>query len=417
MGIFGSLAMVPEGWTIQPLAKAVGEKGATIGGPFGSDLTQQDYLPAGVPVIRISNQQGPNIGGEFVYVSAQKADRLSKNLAYPSDIIVAQRGSTTGKVSRIVANEGFERYVICQSQMAIRPDVEAVDPDYLFQFMLSDLFARHVEAELIQTGQPHINLGILREAPTPLPPLPEQKKIAEILSTWDSAIETTVKLLANAKMQKQALMQELLTGKRRLSGFTASWVEKPMAEIATRIQRRTDGGNHPILTISSTSGFVRQDQKYSRYMAGKSVENYILLRRGEFAYNKGNSKSFEFGCVFDLEGFQTGLVPHVYVCFRLKEGLNHRFFKALFAADYLRPQLGRLVNTGVRNNGLLNISPAQFLSTRVPVPSISEQEVLGEILEAASAAVSGHQQKLDILRNEKSALMQQLLTGKRRVRA
>lgn len=408
--------MVPEGWAIRPLAKAVGERGATIGGPFGSDLTQKDYVSTGVPVIRIANQQGTSIGGEFVYVSAAKADRLSKNLAYSSDIIVAQRGSTTGKVSRISGNSGFERYVICQSQMAVRPDAEAVDPDYLFQFMLSDLFAKHVEAELIQTGQPHINLGILREAPTPLPPLPEQKKIAEILSTWDKAIETTEKLLANAEAQKHALMQQLLGGKWRLKGFEGAWGTKSLSEISTRIQRKTDGEDHPILTISSTAGFVRQDAKYSRYMAGKSAENYMLLRRGEFAYNKGNSKTFEFGCVFDLSEFSTGLVPHVYVCFRLKEGLSHRFYKALFAADYLRPQLGRLVNTGVRNNGLLNISPSQFLSTKVPVPSFAEQEALGTILEDAAALELHHRSHLDSLKQEKSALMQQLLTGKRRVK-
>ena len=81
-------------------------------------------------------------------------------------------------------------------------------------------------------------------------------------------------------------------------------------ELSKRVTRKSDGKPHPILTISSTSGFVRQDSKYRRYMAGESVNNYILLYNGEFAYNKGNSKTYELGCIFPLSNFETGLVPH-----------------------------------------------------------------------------------------------------------
>ncbi|HBK9123049.1 TPA: restriction endonuclease subunit S, partial [Escherichia coli] len=167
---------------------------------------------------------------------------------------------------------------------------------------------------------------------------------------------------------------------------------------------------------SSLSGFVRQDERYSRYMAGESVKNYILLKKGEFAYNKGNSKTYEFGCIFDLEAYEAGLVPHVYVCFRLKNGLSHRYFKYLFEADYLKPQLGALVNTGVRNNGLLNIKPTEFMQTKVPVPCFEEQESIADMLYNSSRTIRVLQDKLACLKDEKKALMQQLLTGKRRVK-
>ncbi|MES0074958.1 restriction endonuclease subunit S [Mesorhizobium sp. M0058] len=301
--------------------------------------------------------------------------------------------------------------------MRFRADPAKVVAEFLEQTLRGQTALSYLQSAASGTSSSMVKLTgpVVANTPVKIPPLPEQKKIAEILSTWDGAVETTEKLLANAEAQKRALTQQLLTGRMRLKGFGGPWLQKPLTEIVTRIQRKTDGGNHPILTISSTSGFIRQDEKYSRYMAGKSVENYLLLHRGEFAYNKGNSKTFEFGCVFDLEEFETGLVPHVYVCFRLNEGLSHRFFRALFSADYLRPQLGRLVNTGVRNNGLLNISPAQFLGTRVPVPSVAEQEALGTVLDAAAATVTQHRRSLRILKNEKSALMQLLLTGKTRV--
>ncbi|EEY6128031.1 restriction endonuclease subunit S [Escherichia coli] len=254
-----------------------------------------------------------------------------------------------------------------------------------------------------------------------IPPLLEQKKIAQILSTWDKAISVTEKLLTNSQQQKKALMQQLLTGKKRLLDengvrFSTEWEFKRISEIATRVQRKNDAAEHPILTISSLSGFVRQDERYSRYMAGESVKNYILLKKGEFAYNKGNSKTYEFGCIFDLEAYEAGLVPHVYVCFRLKNGLSHRYFKYLFEADYLKPQLGALVNTGVRNNGLLNIKPTEFMQTKVPVPCFEEQESIADMLYNSSRTIRVLQDKLACLKDEKKALMQQLLTGKRRVK-
>lgn len=267
----------------------------------------------------------------------------------------------------------------------------------------------------------NITKGELLSLKILIPPASEQNKIAQILSTWDKAITTAEQLLANSQQQKKALIQQLLTGRKRLldkSGvrFSGEWKFQTISQISKRIQRKSDGEEHPILTISSLSGFVRQDERYSRYMAGESVKNYILLQKGEFAYNKGNSKTFEFGCIFDLENFETGLVPHVYVCFKLNSGLSHRYFKYLFEADYLKPQLGALVNTGVRNNGLLNIKPTEFMATHVPVPSFDEQERIADVLHASSQTIHNLEQKLEALKQEKKALMQQLLTGKRRVK-
>lgn len=255
---------------------------------------------------------------------------------------------------------------------------------FYYYFMHRDIFSFLSRQG---AGRFKLNKASLEKIPVLIPPIQEQTKIAQILSTWDKAITATEQLLANSQQQKKALMQQLLTGKKRLLDkngvrFSGELKFQTISQISKRIQRKTDGQEHPILTISSLSGFVRQDQRYSRYMAGESVKNYILLREGEFAYNKGNSKTFEFGCIFDLENFKTGLVPHVYVCFKLNSGLSHRYFKYLFEADYLKPQLGALVNTGVRNNGLLNIKPSEFMATKVPVPCFNEQEHIADVLYA-----------------------------------
>lgn len=196
----------------------------------------------------------------------------------------------------------------------------------------------------------------------------------------------------------------------------SKWKLAQLDEISTRIQRESDGGDHPVLMISAATGFVPQSEMYSRFMAGKSLENYVLLRQGEFAYNKGNSKAYEFGCIYPLESFRQGLVPHVYVCFSMNESICFRpFYKYLFESDYLHDQLGALVNTGVRNNGLLNIRPVDFLSTRVPVPPMKEQKQIAGALDMVSNVIRNLEQNMEKLKSEKTALMQQLLTGKRRV--
>lgn len=247
----------------------------------------------------------------------------------------------------------------------------------------------------------------------PLPPKHEQAAIVRLLSTWDQAIATTERLLANSQRKVDALLQQLLIN----PAARGEWPMAPIGEISERVQRRANEGEElPVLMISSGSGFVRQDEKYSRFMAGKSVENYIALDRGEFAYNKGNSKLYEFGCVFPLRSQDRGLVPHVYVCFKLSDRLEASFYEHLFRADYLHDQLGALVNTGVRNNGLLNIRPADFLACQVPVPPLDEQRRIAEVLSTATSWVEHHARDLELLNQEKTALMSQLLIGKRRVK-
>ena len=162
-----------------------------IGGPFGSKLTQKDYTEEGVPVIRGSNMvsAGRWLGGEFAFVSEAKVEAdLKSNLAQPGDIIVTQRG-TLGQVAIVPDHYGFERYVISQSQMAVRVPNHKADRDFVFYFLQSPQFAAYVETSTIQTGVPHINLGILRSAPAIWPEVKQQARVASVLVVLDEKIE------------------------------------------------------------------------------------------------------------------------------------------------------------------------------------------------------------------------------------
>jgi type I restriction enzyme S subunit len=196
--------------------------------------------------------------------------------------------------------------------------------------------------------------------------------------------------------------------------FPQQWPLKALSAVSTPVRRKSKGDNHPVMTISAKSGFLMQSAKFARDMAGQSVERYTLLHEGEFAYNKGNSKTAPYGCVFRLDR-PTALVPFVYYCFTLKPGLDPEFYEHLFAAGALNHQLSRLINSGVRNDGLLNLYSDDFYSCRVPVPPIDEQRRIARALTAAKQELALIDDEIEVLTRQKRGLMQKLLTGEWRV--
>lgn len=294
-----------------------------------------------------------------------------------------------------------------------RVNKSVLDPRFASYLMRSSTVLDQIFLGGTGTNISNLSQEILAKVAVHIPSLTEQRHIADAIYTWDQAISAAERARANARKNVDALLQRLIA----IPCARDKWSMAAIGAISERVQRRaTETDELPVLMISSSAGFVRQDEKYSRFMAGKSVENYIALGRGEFAYNKGNSKLYEFGCVFPLKGYERGLVPNVYVCFKLLPNLNATFYEHLFRADFLRDQLAALVNTGVRNNGLLNIRPADFLACQVPVPPLDVQNQIAQALTTAARWVELHERDLELLREEKAALMSQLLTGRRRVR-
>jgi type I restriction enzyme S subunit len=164
-------------------------KYAFVGGPFGSNLTSEDYVSTpGVPVIRGNNLGGKEprfIDDDFVFVSESKAESLQQNMAHPGDLIVTQRG-TLGQIAEIPRNSAYTRYVISQSQMKLTVNEDLASPRYLYHYYRSPIATACLNRRIQATGVPHINLAILKEFPVPLPPLSEQKRIAAILDKADA---------------------------------------------------------------------------------------------------------------------------------------------------------------------------------------------------------------------------------------
>jgi type I restriction enzyme S subunit len=394
--------MLPEGWCRSTLGEIAR---ITSGGT--PDRSEPSYWGGTIPWVTTSEIQFNTITDTAEKITEAGLKNSSAKLFPPGTLLMAMYGQ--GKTRGQVAKLGIEASTN-QACAAILLHPEH-SPDFYYHYLSAQYEALR---GLGNAGtQQNLSAGILKDVEVLVPPLDEQRAIARVLCIWDEAIASAVRLTENARQAMAALIeQSVLRGVRN-----GAWPMRHLTDIATRVQRsEVAEPDLPVLMISSGTGFVRQDEKYSRFMAGKSVEKYIALEEGDFAYNKGNSKRYEFGCVFPLKGLPKGLVPHVYVCFRLNDDHHPGFFEHLFAADFLHDQLGALVNTGVRNNGLLNIRPADFMACKVPVPPREEQQAIAAWLAVAAEWVSRSDAYAASLREEKAALVTDLLTGERRVR-
>lgn len=367
-----------------------------------------EYWNGGVKWVSLADSS--KLDKRYIHDTAKKISALglrhSSAVLHPKGTVIVSRDAGVGK-SAILGDE----MAVSQHFIAWQCDEKTLHNEYLYQWLQSHKqdFERVAVGSTVKT----IGLAYFEKLKIPLPPIGAQKKHAEILAEWDAAIEQFELLSATKERYIAALVNSLIVRPAK----DESWRKVPIHEIADRVQRQGDGEEYPLLTISSASGFVRQEEKYGRYMAGESAKTYTLLRKGEFSYNKGNSLRYEFGCIFKLQDYPAALVPSVYVSFRLHKTVCASYLSHLLAADYLKPQLRALVKTGVRNNGLLNIRPDEFMGTTVPLPPLDQQQKIARVLDAARAEVELLQKKLAALRDQKRGLMQKLLTGQWRTKS
>jgi type I restriction enzyme, S subunit len=231
--------MRTNGWTECRVAEiAAPTKNALVGGPFGSNLVQRDYEPSGVPVIRGQNMGfGRWVTGEFAFVSEQKAQKLSPNMARPGDLIFTQRG-TLGQVA-IVPDKPFDRYIISQSQMKLSADGSKADPLFLYYLFTTPQHQDYILRNAIQTGVPHTNLQHLRETPLRLPSLAEQRGIASVLGALDDKIELNRRMNETLEALAQSLFKSWFVDATR-TGLPEGWRESTIGE-----EVRVVGGSTP----------------------------------------------------------------------------------------------------------------------------------------------------------------------------
>lgn len=194
------------------------------------------------------------------------------------------------------------------------------------------------------------------------------------------------------------------------------WQVEQLSKIAKPIKEKAGNRQLETLSISAGIGFVNQASKFGKELSGAQYVNYTVLKRGDFSYNKGNSKRYPQGCVYMQKDREIAAVPNVFNSFRLDEKLcNSNYYSSLFINGYLNKQLYKYINSGVRNDGLLNLYDNDFYSCLVPVPPLIEQEKIAELPTHCDKVIELKKKLIAEERKQKKWLMQNLLTGKRRL--
>jgi type I restriction enzyme S subunit len=215
------------GWPIVRLQElAANKKNSIVGGPFGSNLVSSDYVDAGVPVVRgVNLPKDTRFSFEnLAFVTESKADSLKPNLASAGDLVFTQRG-TLGQVGIIPNSKDYKRFLISQSQMKMTVDLTKAEPIYLYYFFRLNSTVNYIENHALQSGVPHINLGILRKFEVITPPLQVQKKIAAILSAYDDLIENNKRRIALLEKMAEEIYREWFV-RFRFPGYQTAEFEK-----------------------------------------------------------------------------------------------------------------------------------------------------------------------------------------------
>lgn len=250
------------------------------------------------------------------------------------------------------------------------------------------------------------------------PGIVEQARIATILSTWDDAIAVTEQLLTNSRRQKQALIGNLFVHSRQSGASHSNWSFVDLDSIFDRVTRKNSAGNTNVLTISGTRGLVSQLEYFNKSVASENLTGYTLLHRNEFAYNKSYSDGYPMGAIKPLARYESGVVSSLYICFKFRDDIeaDQDFFRHYFETGMMNEGISGIAQEGARNHGLLNVGIGDFFKLRLHIPDADEQRRIAAVINMAEQKEQIIAAQIERLREEKRALLQQLLTGKRRVR-
>ena len=382
-------------------------------------LKPGEHVSEGIPVIKVKNIIGGRVlEDDLLKTSLQIHNQYKRAEVNQGDLLLTIRG-TTGRVAIVPASLAGAN--ITQDTARIRVSSDD-DPMYVFYALQSPSVQQQIDLNTVGQAVKGINIAEVRKLKIFHPDASEQKKIVQILSTWDKAITTTEQLLANSLQQKKALMQQLLTGKNRLLDkngvrFSGEWKVSKLSKLFARVTTKNNGQSTNVVTISGQHGLIRQEDFFKKTVASETLDGYFLLKQGQFAYNKSYSNGYPMGAIKRLNRYPDGVVTTLYICFELSDSgrADSDFWEHYFESGLLNKGLSQIAHEGGRAHGLLNVKPSDFFSLKVSTPSFEEQQRIAAVLSTADQEISALQQKLDALKQEKKALMQQLLTGKLRV--
>lgn len=271
--------------------------------------------------------------------------------------------------------------------------------DWFFQFFRH----RDISHSLTRQGAGRYKLTkqALEKLPILLPPLPEQRKIAEILRTWDEALEKLTALRA-AKAQ-------------RLDGLAASLIHDERAErlhlrdFLKEVAARNRGQQiDRVLSVTNSAGFVLAEEQFAHRVASADLSNYKIVRRGQYAYNPSR---INVGSIARLDAWEDGALSPMYVVFKVRDSLDSDFFLHWLRSPEARQRIAMAAQGSVRET----VGFGELGSILIPLPTIERQKSISRALNAARHEIALLEAEIEALTRQKRGLIQKLLTGEWRV--
>lgn len=397
--------MVPKGWEVRNLENLASvERGKFSARP----RNDPKYYGGEIPFV-----QTGDIAGAKTYLKSYSQtlneEGLKVSRLFPKDTILITIAANIGDV----AITSFD--VACpDSLVAIQPK-EGTNVIWLYFYL--ETCQKELDGQATQNAQKNINLQVLRPLEVLTPPLPEQQKIAKILSTWDKAISTTERLIENSTQQKKALMQQLLTGKKRLLDESGERFEGEWEEVSIGSTSKCFSGGTPSRTkdeyYNGNIPWITSGKLNDRYV--DSVNEYIT----ELGLQNSSAKIVKNGSVLvAMYGATAGKVAlnmvdgatvnQAVLALEPKEEFHNMFLFYLLEVEMLKALL-------LVQGGQPNLSATIIKAIKIKVPTYIEQQKIATVLTNADKEIELLEQQLADLQQEKKALMQVLLTGKKRV--
>ena len=400
---------LPSHWQLVPLAKiATVQTGLAKGKVINGETIELPYL-------RVANVQDGYLDLREVKKIIAKLSDVSRYSLEPGDVLLTE-GGDFDKLGRGTVWRGEIAECLHQNHVfAVRPSQARLLPEFLSAVASSGHGRRYFQlSSKRSTNLASINSSQLKEFPVPLPPLPEQREIVEVLRTWDEALEKLA-ALRSANLQRRSWFRaQLLTGHARLPRHTKQWKTVPLSAVLTE-HRQTSTGVEEIYSVSVHKGLVNQIKHLGRSFASSGTEHYNRVLPSDIVYTKSPTGDFPLGIIKQSRGDRPVIVSPLYGVFTpvtrdLGVMLDAYGESPVNVRNYLHP----LVQKGAKNT--IAITNSRFLEGKLILPmDAGEQAAIAEVIETSRTELDLIDAEVEALTRQKRGLMQKLLTGEWRV--
>ena len=363
-----------------------------------------------LPYLRVANVQDGRVDLSVIKGITLKPSEVERYRLRAGDVLFTE-GGDFDKLGRGTVWKGEIELCLHQNHVfAVRPDAKKLLPEFLAFQAASEYGRRYFQLSSKQsTNLASINSTQLKQFPVLLPLLPEQRKITEILRTWDEGVQDCERLIEIKTKRYNSLANRLFGAKLRCAGFTKPWPEIRLAHVTTELTARNRGGRlgrDRVMGVTKANGIVPMREQ----TIGEDIEDYKILPPDGFAYNP---MRINVGSIARWRGEEDVLISPAYMLFICVEGkLNPNFLDHFRRTHYW----DHYINAGGSGSVRVRVYYDDLAAIKMNLPDYQEQVAIAAVLDAAAEDIRVTERLRDALQRQKRGLMQKLLTGQWRVK-